>query len=202
MYKDNRFKFILFGRWEYRKSTTEIISTFLKTFRSEEPVDLILAVDNSDYSNDGMKTTEERLNHYNFKDDRLKVLHFVNRQDYINYLRNGHVFLSCSRSEGWGLPLCEAMACGTPSIYSNCSAQLEFAEGKGHPVKIIGEKQIPNVVGNYYEPDFSDLSKVMRDVYVNYWKYKKKALEDSELIRTEFSWNNATNKALDILKNI
>ena len=574
MYKDNRFKFVLFGRWEYRKATTEIIDTFLKTFKPEEPVDLILAVDNADYSNDGMKTTEERLNHYNFKDSRLKVLHFVNRQDYVNYLRNGHVFLSCARSEGWNLPLCvpsgklifcnnnfipiesikendivishigqeqkvlktfknkyngdiininlyndlemleltpehpvygikresfitkkgkfnnipnikpewikskdikkgdiimrtslpqkyfnneiidlltldvtllfdddkvwyktgfnykseqlkynrfvnlhdlsflfgwyiaegtdgisklifslnsqkeipiaekiifeinrifgaignydikgnrlivtfnstllckfftffcnkmsynkiipekillgplnvldeliknmvlgdgsysngrfsyttvsylltrqlmfanqrlnkktslqlnkrkridkrpcytlswsinnennrhsnkswwhpeglailvktsisenyndyvynlevendnsyllsnatvhncESMACGTPSIYSNCSGQLEFAEGKGHPVKIIGEKPIPNVVGNFYEPDFVDLSKIMRDVYKNYWKYKKKALEDSELIRTEFSWDNAANKALAILKNI
>ena len=106
MYKDNRFKFILFGRWEYRKSTTEIIQTFLKTFDKNEPIDLILAVDNADYSTDGMKTTEERLKHFNFNDDRLKVLHFVPRQDYINYLRNGHVFLSCSRSEGWNLPLC------------------------------------------------------------------------------------------------
>ena len=42
----------------------------------------------------------------------------------------------------------------------------------------------------------------MRDVYINYWKYKKKALEDSELIRNEFSWNNAADKALSILKNI
>ena len=94
------------------------------------------------------------------------------------------------------------MACGTPSIYSNCSGQLEFAEGKGHPVKIVNEKPIPNGVGNYYEPDFGDLSKVMRDVYTNYWKYKKKALEDSELLINEFSWDNAANKALAILKNI
>ncbi len=202
MYKDNRFKFVLFGRWEYRKATTEIIDTFLKTFKPEEPVDLVLAVDNADYAIDGMKTTEERLNHYNFKDSRLKVLHFVNRQDYVNYLRNGHVFLSCARSEGWNLPLIEAMACGTPSIYSNCSGQLEFAEGKGHSIKILNEKPVPDGVGNYYEPDFDDLSIVMRNVYKNYWKYKKKALEDSELIRTEFSWDNAANKALNILKNI
>ena len=32
-YKDGRFKFILFGRWDYRKSTTEIIKTFLKTLQ-------------------------------------------------------------------------------------------------------------------------------------------------------------------------
>ena len=201
-YKDFRFKFILFGRWEYRKATTEIIHTFLKTFDKNEPVDLILAVDNADYSNDGMKTTEERLEHYKLKDDRLKILNFVKREDYINYLRNGHVYLSCSRSEGWNLPLIEAMSCGTPSIYSNCSAQLEFAEGKGHPVKIVDEKEIPNGIGNYYEPDFDDLSKVMRNVYINYWKYKEKAVKDSEIIRTQFSWENSANKALEIINNI
>ena len=203
MYKDNRFKFILFGRWEYRKATKEIIETFLKTFKPEEPVDLILAVDNADYAIDGMKTTEERLNKFNFKDNRLKVLHFVQRADYLNYLRNGHVFLSCARSEGWNLPLIEAMACGTPSIYSNCSGQLEFAKGKGHPVNVLGEETFGiHTIGNYYKPDFNDLSRVMRDVYTNYWEYKGNAIKNSEIIRNQFSWENAANKAVEILNNI
>ena len=47
------------------------------------------------------------------------------------------MFVSCARAEGWNLPLIEAMACGTPSIYSDCSGQLEFAEGRGIPVKNI-----------------------------------------------------------------
>lgn len=202
LYKDNRFKFILVGRWEYRKATREIIETFLKTFKDDEPVDLILSVDNSDYSVDGMKTTEERLKHFNFNDERLKVLHFLKKEEYVNYLRNGHVFLSCARAEGWNLPLVESMACGTPSIYSNCSGQLEFATGKGHPVKILGEKPVPNGVGSYSEPDFDDLSKVMRDVYTNYWKYKATALLHSNKIRKQFSWENAANKAYGILNNI
>ena len=37
-YDDGRFKFILFGRWDYRKSTKEIIETFLKTFSPAEPI--------------------------------------------------------------------------------------------------------------------------------------------------------------------
>jgi glycosyltransferase involved in cell wall biosynthesis len=198
-YTDNRFKFILFGRWEFRKSTTEIIQTFLKTFDANDPVDLIISVDNT-FSDDNLKSTEERLSYYNLNDNRIKVIHFPKREDYINYLKNGHVYLSCSRSEGWGLPLCEAMACGTPSIYSNCSGQLEFAEGKGHPVKI--EKEIPFDAGNYYEPDFNDLSLVMKDVYINYWKYKEKALKDSDDIRNKFTWENAANKAYEILRDI
>jgi glycosyltransferase involved in cell wall biosynthesis len=201
MYKDNRFKFVVFGRWEYRKATTEIIETFLKTFKQTEPVDLILSVDNP-YHSDGLNSTEDRLKHYGFNDNRLKVIHFVDRTDYINYLKNGHVFLSCSRSEGWNLPLIESMACGTPSIYSNWSGQLEFAEGKGHPIKITSEKPVPGGVGNYIEPDFDDLSNVMRDVYVNYWKYKNKAVKDSESIRNNFSWENSANIAVEILNEL
>lgn len=202
-YVDGRFKFVLFGRWDYRKSTKEIIETFLSTFTPEEPVDLILSIDNSaGESLDGFKTTEERLKHYGLTDPRLKVKHFPSREDYITYLKNGHVFLSCARSEGWNLPLIEAMACGTPSIYSACSGQMEFAEGKGLPVKVLGESPTNNnsyanfasknnsFPGNYYDPDFEDLSRVMRDAFENYTDHKKRALEESKIIHKNFSWEN------------
>jgi autotransporter strand-loop-strand O-heptosyltransferase len=198
-YKDSRFKFLLFGRWDYRKSTKEIIETFIKTFSPEEPVDLVVSIDNMwGEKMDGYKTTEERLAAYNLLDPRVKIINFPSREDYIKFMKTGHVFVSCSRSEGWNLPLIEAMACGTPSIYSNCCAQLEFAEGKGFPVNIIGEKAansndygsytMSDLPGNYYEPDFSHLSQIMREVYENYDQCKEQSLRESEGIRRDFSW--------------
>ena len=196
-YVDGRFKFIIFGRWDYRKSTKEMIETFLKEFKPDEPVDLIVSIDNP-FSGDNFKTTEERLEHYGFTDKRIKLKHFPSREDYITYMKNGHVFLSCARSEGWNLPLIEAMACGTPAIYSACCAQMEFAEGKGLPVKILGERpaldanynHFNTVVGNYYEPDFEDLARVMRDAYENYVDHKKRALEEAKLIHRDFNWEH------------
>ena len=195
-YVDGRFKFIIFGRWDYRKSTKEMIETFLKEFKPEEPVDLIVSIDNP-FSGDNFETTEERLEHYGFTDERIKVKHFPSREDYITYIKNGHVFLSCARSEGWNLPLIEAMACGTPAIYSACCAQMEFAEGKGLPVKVIGEKpaldanynHFNTVVGNYYEPDFKDLARVMRNAFENYTDHKKRAVEEAKLIHRDFNWD-------------
>ncbi len=200
-YKDGRFKFLLFGRWYYSKSIKEVIESFLKTFDSSEPVDLIVSIDNPFGEHiDGFKSTEERLKFFGLDDPRVKVIHFPSREDYVSYLKTGHVFVSCARSEGWNLPLIEAMSCGTPSIYSDCSAQLEFAKGKGHPVKILGEKPanqnsyarytMSDLGGNYYEPDFNHLSEVMRDVYSNYKNYKQKAIEDSIEIREKFDWDN------------
>jgi len=98
-YSDGRFKFVIFGRWDYRKSTREMIETFLNTFSKNEPVDLIVSIDNS-FATDNLGTTEERLKHYGLNDERIKILHFPNRNDYIKFLQNGHVFLSCSRGEG------------------------------------------------------------------------------------------------------
>jgi autotransporter strand-loop-strand O-heptosyltransferase len=215
-YNDGRFKFLLFGRWDYRKSTKEIIETFLKTFSSDEPVDLVVSIDNMwGEEMDGYKTTEERLVGYGLTDPRIKMIHFPTREDYIKYLKTGHVFVSCARSEGWNLPLIEAMACGTPSIYSECSAQMEFAEGRGIPVKIIGEKlasandygryTMSDLPGNYYEPDFVDLSRQMRYTYENYKECKLKAVQDSIEIHKEFSWERigeiGYKTVVDFMKN-
>ena len=192
---DGRFKFFLAGRWDYRKSTKEIIETFLKTFDKDEPVDLIVSIDNP-FSGDGLETTENRLKYYGLEDERVKIIHFPSREDYVKILKSCHVFLSCARSEGWNLPLIEAWACGIPSIYSNCSGQLEFAAGKGIPVNILGEKPASDssynhfneYAGNYYEPDFEDLSKKIKLAYEFNNDLKKNAIEDSSKIREQFSW--------------
>ena len=211
-YNDNKFKFLLFGRWDYRKSTKEIIETFLSTFSPDEDVEIVVSIDNR-FSGDGIESTEERLKHFGINDKRVKIKHFPSREDYISYLKTGHVFLSCARSEGWNLPLIEAMACGTPSIYTECSGQMEFAEGKGLAVKILSEKpaadasynHFNSTTGNYYEPDFEDLARVMRDAFENYKDHKIQALEDAKIIHRDFNWDRVAeigkDTLVDFLKN-
>jgi autotransporter strand-loop-strand O-heptosyltransferase len=204
----DKFTFFLAGRWDYRKSIKEVIETFVKTFNNNEPVELIISVDNP-FSNDGLNSTEERLKHYGLEDDRIKILHFPPREEYIRLLKSCSVFVSCARAEGWNLPLIEAMACGTPSIYSDCSGQLEFAEGRGIPVRISHELPVSastynhfnDNVGNYYEPDFNDLGEKMMAVYGDYKKYKTFALVESEQIREEFSWERIAEIGLETIND-
>lgn len=203
-----RFTFFLAGRWDYRKSIKEIIETFVKEFNSDEPVDLIVSVDNP-YSGDGLQTTENRLKHYGIEDSRIKIVHLPPRDEYVKLLKSANAFVSCARSEGWNLPLIEAMACGTPSIYSNCSGQLEFAEGRGIPVKILGERpaalsdynHFNGTEGNYYEPDFDDLARAMRHCYQNYQEVKNQAMKESVEIREQFNWPRVAKMAADHLSN-
>ena len=191
-------KYVLIGRWDYRKSTKEIIQTFIKTFKKINNVELICLVDNP-YAIDELNSTEERFDFFNIEDNKVKIEHFKSYNDYISLLKNTDVYISCSRSEGWNLPLIECMSMGIPSLYSNWSGQLEFASGCGIPVKVKDFRvsnlsketynQSPN--GYFCEPDFDDLSRKLLDVYNNYDKFNTKAKLDSEMIHKYFSWEEA-----------
>ena len=207
-WEDSKFRFLIFGRWEYRKSTMEMVKSFLEEFGNDENVELVISADNP-YPVDGMNSTEERLDFYGFNHKNVKIIHFPSKEEYIEYLQKGHVFLSCARAEGWNLPLIEAMACGTPSLYSNWSGQLEFAEGKGIPVDYVslvpasvGEGKIYTqspIAGDYCEPNFEDFKKKMRMVYENYEFYKEKSMKESKDIRNTFRWDKMAEIAKDFI---
>ena len=157
-----------------------------------------------------MKSTEERLKRFGLESENIKVLHFPEREEYIQWMKAGHTFLSCARSEGFNLPLIEAIACGTPSICSNWGAQLEFANGVSYLVDVPNEKAPDKVVflsgdfefGVWGEPDFDHLKHVMRKVYNEYADAKSHALKMSEKVRDEYTWDNAAKKAEKIIKEL
>jgi len=197
-----KFQFIIVGRWDYRKGIKESIEGFLKAFPDNQDVELLLNVENP-YPTDNMNSTEERLKHYNLEDSRIKILKFLNRKQYIKLLQNANVLISCAKAEGWNLPLIESLACGTPSIYTKCSGQLEFTKNKGLGVEILGEEKAgENIPGNFYTPDFNDLVEKIKDSYNNYNIWKKWHLNRSKEIREEYSWKNQAIKAYNRLQQI
>lgn len=191
----DKFRFFLVGRWEYRKSTEDIIRNFLQCFEGYNDVELLLSVDNSFLGLSGDKI-KERLKSLNIFNDKIKIFNFPKFDEYLNLLKNCNVFISCARGEGWNLPLIEAMACGIPSLYSNWGAQLEFAKNLGLPVKIKGEFPAKDdfgnpIVGNYCEPDWEDFKKVLKYSYENFKEIKDKSLAESKFIRNTFTWENS-----------
>ena len=150
-----------------------------------------------------MNSTEERLKHYNLEDNRIKILKFLNRKQYIKLLQNTNVLISCAKAEGWNLPLIESLACGTPSIYTKCSGQLEFTKSKGLGVEVLGEEKAgENIPGNFYTPDLNDLVEKIKDSYNNYNIWKEWHLNRSKEIREEYSWKNQAIKAYNRLQQI
>ena len=198
---DNEFNFLLCGRWEYRKSTKEIIQTFLDTFDKNELVNLILNIDNQ-FSK---ISTQDQLKQNGFNDPRLIIKSFLSRADYIKLLKTSHVLITCSRGEGWNRPLHEALAVGTPAIYSNYGAQLEFTMDSPLKVNITECPASPDsndLPGNWCKPDFEHLSNVMRDAYENYQFYKNDTINRSTQIRNNFKSNDIVVNVKDILNKI
>lgn len=198
-----KFRFMIFGKWESRKATQKLVECFRNAFPGyDDSVELLLAADNPF----DPEPIEAKLQRLNLEDDRIRVCHFLPREEYIKTLQAGHVFLSCSLSEGWNLPLIEAMASGIPSIYSNCSGQREFTRGHGLPIiikkeiepfDVFGVKDCP---GKWFEPDWDMLVDTMKEVRNNYDHYREQAVWDSERIRNDYSWDKAVETALEILK--
>lgn len=200
---DDNFTFIIIGKWEYRKSTQEMIDSWFETFPIESYPDirLILSVDNPFDQKNVQNKLKEIENRY---DPRVKIVHFPARAEYIRLLQSSHCFLSCSRSEGWNLPLIEAIACGIPSICSNNSAQVDFAKNISY---LVDTKHLINPIptgfpGEYYEPDFEIFKSHMRHIYQNWNECRQRALIGSNVVRQKFSWENAVTTAVSYLLDI
>jgi len=205
---DNAFCFMIFGRWDYRKSTGEMIEAFLHEFK-EDNIYLVVSLDNP-FSTDDLQTTEDRLKHFGLENERIKVLHFPEREEYVKWIRSGHVLLSCSRAEGWNLPLIEAIASGTPSVYSDWGAHKEFADGIGYPVQIADYKPPSNIynlegdydLGVWSEPNYDHLKSVMRRLYKNYVYERPQAEKLSRFVRQTYTWDNAAQIAESHIKEL
>lgn len=59
--------------------------------------------------------------------DRVRFLSFVSKEDLVHLYNAATVFVLPSLYEGFGIPVLEAMACGTPVITSNVSSLPEVA---------------------------------------------------------------------------
>lgn len=200
------FNFVHVGQWQPRKSTREICEAFLKAFPNNDKVRLFLSADTL-FPSDPFASTEERLQAYDLADSRIVPVHFEERDAYVKRLQSSHVFVSCARSEGFGLPIIEAMAVGIPTIVSEWGGTTEYAEDAllvrvpdtKKPHGIYGGWDVPGLWG---EPDYEHLVEVMRDAYENWAVHREKALKTSEKIRKNFSWEAAAKKAMAILNEI
>ena len=204
--KSDTFDFLVCGQWQRRKSTLEIVQAFLKAFPDNSEVRLYLSVDTI-FPSDPYKSTEERLEKNGISDERIIPVHFEEREEYVRRLQTCHVYAQCSRSEGFGRPGIEAMACGAVSIMEDWGGSTEYSSGAllvrvpklEKPKEIYGNWEVPGMWGS---PDYGHLVEVMRDAYENYSMHKKKALITSKEIRTKFSWEAAAKKAYDIIQAI
>ena len=117
-----------------------------------------------------------------YRDDIL-FLGFVANQDLPSLYRGADLFVFPSLFEGFGMPILEAMACGTPTICSNISSMPEVA----------GDAAL--LFDPHDEQDICDaMMKIISSGHLTD-ELVKKGLDRSQ----QFSWRNTALKTLEVI---
>ena len=120
------------------------------------------------------------------------------------YYHECDVFVAPTMSEGFGLTMAEAMACGLPVVTTDFGGQTDFVNSENG--WIIKTKLVP-VDDMLYEgvmwgmPDLKQLKKTMRDIYLNrdtLGLKREKALKDIKW----WTWKSTAEKAFNALKQL
>ncbi|MFD2933744.1 glycosyltransferase family 4 protein [Spirosoma flavum] len=114
--------FFFFGSTDPRKNSKNVLQAFIKYGRTNPGISLIISGELSSLIKP-LLTTDE----YAFVQERCQFIGTIHNDDLPALYTLAEVFLFPSISEEFGLPILEAMACGTPVITSTLTAMPEIA---------------------------------------------------------------------------
>ncbi|MCK5115979.1 MAG: glycosyltransferase family 4 protein [Candidatus Aegiribacteria sp.] len=172
--------FLFLGTLEPRKNLPGLLEAFLQVADSV-PHSLVIS------GAIGWKTEElfDKLKMSGVK-DRVQLTGFVDRKDIPALLSLADVFVYPSLYEGFGLPVLEAMACGTPVITSNVSSMPEISGDAALLVDPGSTESISNAIMTLVHDED-----------------KRALLRRRGLIRArEFNWEKTARETLLVYKQI
>jgi glycosyltransferase involved in cell wall biosynthesis len=119
-------------------------------------------------------------------ESRLHYLGYISDDD-LPYLYNGAIsYLLPSLHEGFGVPIIEAMSCGTPVITSNCSAMPEIA---GDAALLVDPYSVESIAA------------AMQEILRN--PQRAEALKKAGLERAKmFRWSHSAQKLYDLCNSV
>ena len=209
------FKFLNISIPHHRKNIDLLLTAYYDEFSKEDDVCLVLKT----------KFLGENHKYYSFEVNVKKLIHDVqskfsnrndlpqveiisNRIDNIIPLYNAcDALVSATSSEGFGLPLLEALAAGLLVIAPNCSGQLDFLN-KNNSLLIDVKKIAATNKYQYWSqtegastflPEIDDLKVKMRTAYDNKDKLISQHSEERKFIINKFTWENAAKKILELV---
>jgi len=129
--------------------------------------------------------TQEQMENSPYKDE---IIHtgYVAKEDLPALYSQAEVFVYPSLYEGFGLPLVEAMACGTPAITSNTSSLPEA----GGPAAMYFDPKDPVELA-------SCIASIVQDPAMQESKAKASLLQAAK-----FDWNKTARQSLEVIEKI
>lgn len=175
--KDDFFLYI--GRLEEKKNTPRLIEAF-SIFKKENKSDIkLVLVGTHGYGYDRVKNNIKK---FGLENDVIE-LGWVENSDLPYLVNAAKVFCFPSLYEGFGMPIIEAMVCGTPVITSDFGAMKEVAQDAALLVDSYNPKELASGMSSIYlDKDLSE--KLVKKGYerVKNFSWKKTALKIKEVI--------------------
>lgn len=120
------------------------------------------------------------------KTDQIGLIDFVPQKDKAALYRLAEIFLYPSFYEGFGLPLLEAMACGTPVITSVSSS--------------VGE--VVGSAGLLIDPyDLNQISEALKQLINDHQLHQKLSTKGLEQVK-KFTWRETARKTLQVFQEV
>ena len=218
LYKEGKqeFYFLSIAKLEDRKGISELLTAFSMAFSTKKHVKLTLKIHNP-LDKNYMKRFEKMLP-VNIADQVIIAKNndkkeAMSNKEISNLYKSSHCFVFPSKAEGWGLPLLEAIACGTPYLATHYSGQTEYlkhfsqrhSEIKYSMEAIRSEdffvfhQFTTGAQPQWAQPDVESLSENMQKIYNEWEELHEDTIKNSQLARKLFSWRASTETLLDVL---
>ena len=199
---DNK-TFLWFASNQYRKGLDVMLEAWTRFYRLRSAAKLILmgvGILDSMPSPDIIRIWKNfRVAEY--LENGISVYESMSRTDegaLATIYRSVDFTICSSRSEGFGFTIAESMACGTPAIFGNFSAMMEFSIPdaltiEGAPIAAnYSDKGFWNV-GDWWEPSVEQLVARLVDAHdMSTEQYRRLSEAGVRAVRTKFSWRTTS----------
>ncbi len=175
--------YILFiGRLEEKKNIKNMIKAYGLLRKEAKTTHQLVLAGSPGFGYEGIKAEIAKLP-INIQKDIIET-GYISEVDYIHRLQEADIFLFTTNFEGFGMPIIEAFACGTPVVTSNVSSMPEIA---GNAALLV-DPQKPLQIA-------AALSKLINDS-----SFKKSLILKGRVRSGLFSWEKAAHQTLEVLQ--
>lgn len=134
------------------------------------------------------------------------IRHGLAVEHLVNVYRSMDVFLNTSSGEGWGLPVLEAMACGTPTIVPDFAALSEWTKDASYKVPCYDVQLTMPIepTGKYVvgmTPDIDEVAKGLSELYFDE-QLRDTLISKGLEVSSEFSWKRTGIEVADTIERV